>query len=312
MQRRVSPSLVLYHYPCLDGAFAALAAFQAARRDGVDMVLLPHRTDQPVDLRTLRDRYPALEDLYLLDYCGPTSDGGRFMAIASDFFAHVYLLDHHKTAADVYGNGRVFGPNMSNLHVTLDMQHSGCTLAAAHFGVPVTRLMSYVEDNDLWRHVLPRSKECTAGLQSLNMELDCTLNPGIWHQLEQLDVDTLIDRGVLLLEERARIVADLVENHTYPVLVPGASLMLLAADLRPDQWALKSDLGHALAVRNRGCGVGAVCVVDPNAGTCNVSLRSTDQGADTTLISSLFGGGGHRNASGFTVAADTWNGWRVK
>ena len=35
------------------------------------------------------------------------------------------------------------------------------------------------------------------------------------------------------------------------------------------------------------------------------SLRSTDDGLDVSEIAKQYGGGGHRNASGFTVGYDT-------
>ena len=65
------------------------------------------------------------------------------------------VLDHHATAAE----------DLAGLpFVTIDLDRSGAVLAWEHFhpGRPVPLLLRYVQDRDLWRWALPRSREVNA------------------------------------------------------------------------------------------------------------------------------------------------------
>jgi hypothetical protein len=105
MMMRATINLVLYHYPCADGAFAAYAVHLAQPPTGTTTttIYVPHRTgpENAVDLLTLYQKHVpdqnTQSNLYLLDYCGPNA---MFIQHACSIFTQVYLLDHHKTAVD--------------------------------------------------------------------------------------------------------------------------------------------------------------------------------------------------------------------
>lgn len=42
-----------------------------------------------------------------------------------------------------------------------------------------------------------------------------------------------------------------------------------------------------------------------------ISLRSIGSNEDTTVISQVYGGGGHLNASGFSVSASELESWKI-
>jgi hypothetical protein len=73
------------------------------------------------------------------------------------------------------------------------------------------------------------------------------------------------------------------------IVVPVASL----------PYTLTSDAGHLMATEHASK-IG-VCYWDTPSGRV-FSLRSTDDGPDVSEIAKLYGGGGHKNASGFRVA----------
>ena len=64
------------------------------------------------------------ETVYLLDFVGPR---GFAQELAASCLS-VKVVDHHKTAAEALGS-----TTLSNLDVTLDMQHSAAVLALQHF-----------------------------------------------------------------------------------------------------------------------------------------------------------------------------------
>ena len=76
----------------------------------------------------------------------------------------------------------------------------------------------------------------------------------------------------------------------------------LAADCPPH---LQSDVGHELA--NQSGTFGLLWYVDKD-NRCKCSLRSNGD-YDVSAIAKVFGGGGHRNAAGFTTDIQTLLGW---
>ncbi len=61
-------------------------------------------------------------------------------------------------------------------------------------------------------------------------------------------------------------------------------------------YVFSSDAGHLMAKGKPF----AACYYDTPTGR-EFSLRSTDEGLDVSEIAKMYGGGGHRNASGFRV-----------
>lgn len=93
----------------------------------------------------------------------------------------------------------------------------------------------------------------------------------------------------------------------------GQCLAVLGGD---DVAKLRSQAGNAIADRSKSLGLQAVAVVayiekamnDPTKLKC--SLRSIGN-EDTTVVSEVYGGGGHRNASSFIIDSADFNTWRL-
>ncbi|KAL0318667.1 UNVERIFIED_CONTAM: hypothetical protein Sangu_2022900 [Sesamum angustifolium] len=164
----IKKSAVLYHYPCPDGAFAALAAHLYFSHS-------PVATTSPI-LFFPNTVYSPLR---------------------------VVVLDHHKTALEMLGSGMSTSGNVIKV---IDMERSGATIAYDYFkeklfrgdinsrknGVigefqRVRRLFEYIEDGDLWRWRLPNSKAFSSGLKDLNLEFDVILNPTLFQQAVNAD-----------------------------------------------------------------------------------------------------------------------------
>ena len=91
--------------------------------------------------------------------------------------------------------------------------------------------------------------------------------------------------------------ANLVWNNGGYYMLPG-----LAANCLPH---LQSDVGHELA--NQSGTFGLLWFIDKD-NVCRCSLRSNGE-YDVSAIAKAFGGGGHRNAAGFTTDIQTLLGW---
>lgn len=306
---------VLYHYPCPDGVFAALAAHLYFSATNAAVAFFPNAVYSPVSPQSLP--LGDIDDLYLLDFVGPPG----FVAEVASRVGRVLILDHHKTALH---NPFLVAPNVSKL---IDLNRSGATLAFDYFKdridndkvraefERVRRLFEYIEDGDLWRWRLPNSKAFSSGLKVLNIEFDVRVNPSLFDQLLSLDLENVISQGMKSLAEEQRLIDDAL-SLSYEIAIGGGRFgHCLAVDA--DSIAeLRSELGHQLATKSHSLelrGIGAVVyrVLElENDQMLKISLRSVES-EDTTRISENFGGGGHRNASSFMLSSEEFNRWKV-
>ncbi|KAL6181368.1 hypothetical protein ACLB2K_048023 [Fragaria x ananassa] len=305
---------VLYHYPCPDGAFAALAAHLYFSSKSIQPFFFPNAVYSPVTAQSLP--LSDIDELYLLDFVGPPG----FVQEVSLKVPNVVVLDHHKTAV-----GRVGGVNVTSV---LDMKRSGATIAFDYFRGKVDvdggetarfdgvrRVFEYIEDGDLWRWRLPDSKAFSSGFKDLNLQYDVGLNPALFQQLLSLDLECLISQGMVSLSEKQKLIEEAL-SQSYEIKLGGGAFGHCLAVNADSISELRSELGHQLATKSRSLnlrGIGAVVYKVPeleNDELLKISLRSVDS-EDTTPISQEFGGGGHRNASSFMLGSAEFEQWKV-
>lgn len=337
--------LLLYHYPCPDGAFAGLCAWLRLAADGRAVRAVPQAIFAPATPAERAARVPSFvgpgDTVHLLDFSGGAAHVLALCAAAR----RVVLVDHHKTAAEDLAALAAGGALPANLEVHMDMARSGASLArdvydvapllAARLGgegaARVLRLVAYVEDDDLWRHALPGSRAFTAGLAGLRLDYDAVANPGLWEALLALDPDALIASGGAELARREAVVAAEAAAAVRVAIPPGGEAggaggegggppppPLLCLGVLSAHPELRSELGNALSRRAAGEGLppaGAVAYVEPGmaggraaAGWLKVSLRSVGA-VDTSALSRSHGGGGHANASSFNAPPGAWEAW---
>lgn len=156
---------------------------------------------------------------------------------------------------------------------------------------PRPSLVNYVEDRDLWRFSLPKSKEVHAACASYPLTLE---QRGI---LMERTIDSLASEGRAILRYHDKLIESAAKWALRETIgghdVPSISCPTIE---------IFSDLGHVLCKGERFAAVWT----DAADGTRRYSLRSDgDAGIDVSEIAKAYGGGGHRNAAGFTRPATT-------
>ncbi len=261
--------MIVYHAECVDGFTAAWAAWRAIGARGQ---YLPAHHGAPA---------PAVagRDVVMLDFAYSRQTS---LALAAE--AHSLLvLDHHKTALEELGDLPF---------AQLDMEQSGAGLAWRHFhpGTGVPRLVGTVEDGDLWRHSLSDTR---AVYLRLSYEPRTFAN---WDRIAQA-TSTLAGFGAFAAEGRALqeerdFQVERLLLHSFQVHLAGQRGRAAEAPA-----ALRSEVGHRLAQMSGTFGL----VWYPRGRGYRVSLRSLGE-YDVERLARALGGGGHRNAAGFTLA----------
>lgn len=266
--------LCIYHGNCADG-FGAAWVFH---RHG----------DREFDFHpgVYQDAPPEVEgrDVYLVDFSYKRPVVEAIIEKAS----RVVLIDHHKTALDdldvLIQTGRI--------ESLCSLEHSGAMLAWRWFNGNVDthlpQLIRHIEDRDLWRFALPHTREIQANVFSYPYDFK------VWDELMERPIMELIEEGKAIERKHFKDIDELVGVVTRRMTIGGHSVPV--ANL---PYTLTSDAGHKLAKGEPFAG----CYWDTPTGRV-FSLRSTDEGLDVSEIAKQYGGGGHRNASGFRVPYD--------
>ncbi len=263
---------VLYHADCMDGYAAAWAAW---KKFGDQATYKAVRHYQPIP------QFDEGATLYILDFCYPVD----VLLLAAKKAKSIVVLDHHISAEQSFL--AYDGALPASLTLNFIQHQSGCMIAWDYFHDTATPplLLKHIEDHDLWRHEL---KETEAICKALYLRL-----PLRFEYFEALKLSTLQKEGRILLKQHQLIVRRLVNaKHSFELL--GAKGLAVNAS-----GMFSSDVGHALAKQSGTFGMTYFYHGKKQQFECG--LRSIGD-FDVSKLAMNFGGGGHKNASGFSLS----------
>lgn len=281
--------LVLYHDNCPDGFTAAWAVWKALG-DDVEYRAVNYGQSPPLGAATGRR-------VILVDFSYPRA----LLDQLADIAASVEVYDHHKTAqADLadWVRGRV----------VFDMERSGAGIAwdEFHRGEPLAprwrpTLVDYVEDRDLWRWALPDSREVSEYVFSVERIFER------WDELAAMietERGTVVGAGRALLRAKRVRVETICKNVQWVTLgacdyprVNGVAIPVVNT-----AWDF-SEIGEYLCEQFPDAPCGGYWF--ERADKTQWGFRSRGD-FDVSALCRQYGGGGHRNAAGFTSE----HGWR--
>lgn len=265
------PTHIIYHGNCYDGFGAAWAAW-LCYGDSVTYIPALYGVappDLPRDARVVMVdvsyKRPVMEELH--------------RNVAS-----LFVLDHHKTAEAEL----VAFPN-----TIFDMNHSGAYLAWRYFHptCEMPGLILYVEDHDLWRHVLPESNFFHAGLIGYPFDFKT------WTWIAE-NLDVLKTEGKIAAKHTTQAV-DLMCKQAIVREIGGYMVPVVNATLH------FGTVAHRLLSLYPDAPFG-VYYTDRADGKRQWGMRSDPAKFDVSAIAALYGGGGHQGAAGFET---DWGGW---
>ena len=262
--------LVLFHASCSDGFCAAWVYRRYANLH--------------CEFRAIQfgSQPPSVEDrpVVVLDFSFPRDQLLEMQEQARS----ILVLDHHKTAAE----------DLEGLDFCVfDMDKSGARLTWEYFFDPQSNsdinqppwLVPYTEDQDLWLWKLPDSRAINAAIGSYPRLFH------VWDELAARPREELTLEGNAILRYQDRLIRPRVKSHAWTT-IDGYRVPIT------NSTCLSSEIGNRLA-KNHPFGV-VFFVTKESRYVYN--LRSVGaEGVDVGEIAQRYGGGGHRNAAGFTL-----------
>ena len=260
------PIHIIYHAHCADGFGSAYAAWL---HFGEKAVYWPaSHGEAPPDVTG--------QQVYILDFSYPRP----IMEVLAAQAQQITILDHHQSAqenlTELLDNNLIDG--------FFDLSRSGAMISWEYFHTtPAPALIQYIQDRDLWRYALPHTQAISMALQMVPKTFTA------WTPLMH-NIEPLITAGQPILAFFEAQIDSLV-SQAFRMTIAGYDVPAVNA---PGLFA--SDLGNKLTHDEP-----FAAVFQESEKQLNFSLRSTDAGVDVAQVAAKFGGGGHRNASGFRI-----------
>jgi len=275
--------LCFYHSGCPDGFGAAWSVRKAW---GEDAWYVARGHEDRVRMGDCEDALVAFVDI------APGRDELRELA---DVASQVVVLDHHVTARDRLASDSSYVNELEEEGHLLqfDLGHSGSVLAWQYFHPEneTPDLLRYVEDQDLWNWALPQSDAINAAIASYPREFE------VWDRLASDPISKLADEGEPILRSNRMEVARRLD-HARPVALGTQRIEAVNASTN------RAQIGHELAKRAAfGQEWGLVYRVE--GAELYATIYSIGD-LDISKVAMTYGGGGHKNASGFHVSLESW------
>lgn len=193
----------------------------------------------------------------------------------------ILILDHHKSAQQ----DLIDLPH--NITAVFDMERSGAMITwQTHFpDEEPPALIKHIQDRDLWRFELSHTKEIMAAVFSHPYTFK------IWDNLMAASPELIIHQGEAILRKHNKDIQEISDSNSRYIKILGTTVPVCNAP-----HTMASDIGHIL-----GKDQPYAATYQDTADCRKFSLRSAPDGADVSQIAQRFGGGGHKNAAGFSV-----------
>lgn len=299
------PNFIIYHAKCADGFTSAWVFKERFGEDEITFCAASHGSKNIPNVKG--------KDVVIVDFCYEKSILEKMAREANTLI----VIDHHISAQrDLEESSlEIIEDNAFNIlkyedllkaegkksYAFFDMERSGAGMAW-DFCFPYDErplIVDYVEDRDIWKFEHEGSKEFASYMFSFDYNFENW--DDINSELEK-DSSRCIDAGKVLNRKMLKDIRELTSQSKIPMNIGGH--WVPASNL---PYTLSSDAANIMAKEVFDCPMSgerrvpefAACYMDTNNGR-RFSLRSVGD-FDVSKIASGYGGGGHKNAAGFTA-----------
>jgi len=288
-------TVLVYHYPCVDGVAAATIAFKAVLEAERAPELMPmqYGHEEKLNFENFKNKRIIFVDF---SFKYPTME--RLTQYTDE---KILVLDHHKTAMEE------LAPLAKNpqFEIIFDMNKCGAILAWEYFfsdqynGTP--ELLRYIDDYDRWQWRYGVYTDYVHEFLLTKKLVLVEFENMIFHQSPKELMEYIIDVGSSLVEAKNNQVNELINNCAGEVFDTATNKYIAIVNC---PGFLASKVGNRLS---ENCPYAICWYYNEQEKKYIFSLRSNKnflKWFDVSLIAKSHGGGGHANAAGFS--SSTW------
>jgi oligoribonuclease NrnB/cAMP/cGMP phosphodiesterase (DHH superfamily) len=274
---KANATVVIYHADCFDGMCAAWVADRYFRKKGYSVVFHPARYGEDPPYEMCRGKW-----VYCIDFSYPREKLIRLKLEARELL----VLDHHKTA-----QAELEGLSYANF----DMERSGAGMAWDWFFSEEPRhwLVNCIEDRDLWRFKYEQTRFQMAWIATVPFTI------GDYHMLSLANPFDIMERGKAI-QRYINNYGKKAREHTVFKDIGGFTFPVMNMSYQNCSDHLSAFIEHSGGRWDR-----AASFFLTRDDKWQFSLRSVGE-FDVSAIAKQYGGGGHKNAAGFTVEVLPW------
>ncbi len=277
------PPLCIYHGNCADGfgsAWVVRKYFQDVMKESIEFHAGIYQNPPP-DVTG--------REVLMVDF----SYKRDVLLKMAQQATHIRIIDHHKSAeADLKNLDIEFLNTPASFEATFDMERSGAGLTWDTLFPDTNRpdLINYIEDRDLWRFKLGKSREVAAALFSYPYDFE------VWDGLMRpFALEHLKNEGVAIDRKHFKDINELLGVTVRHMKIGGH--IVPVANL---PYTMGSDACDLMCTKNPAIPFSAY-YYDTEGGRV-FGMRSIEGGRDVSEVAKLYGGGGHKHAAGFRVS----------
>lgn len=279
--------IIVFYHEDADGFTGAWSAWKKLKNTADYFPM--HNDNKPLDISALNAEG---KDIYIIDYSFKPEEMKKLVAVNNK----VVLIDHHITSAE---SAKIATESL------YDISRSGASLAWKYFhqDKKIPKLVSFVEDYDLWKFQLPFTQELTLFLSAKKFDFK------IWEKLADEFEDAskrkeMAMQGKIMLDYKEKLIADLLEKGE-EVIFDGHRAFAVNSPV------FESEIGKHIYEKK-----GMLAIIwsyrkRHHKPKLKVSLRS-NKNIDVSEIALKYGGGGHKSAAGFTIEKEMEFPWTPK
>lgn len=283
--------VLITHRNCVDGIGVYLACYAFAKKHNINLpnVITCEYSDKEIqeykqDVNS--DPYDLKDTNVLI---GDFSFPKEVLTALSYKVNNIVVFDHHKTAKD----------DLEGLEFCkFDMSKSGAMLVWEFLNGSenIPSIIKYIEDRDIWKWELFKSKEVSAYLSLLPKKIGKIPEEDLKLWIDLLEDENIMQESIFIgrhiLMYQNQIIESKTRSATYqqPVTIDGIDVPCI------NSTHLISEIGNKLAESSPYSVQYFFTETD-----IVFSLRSIGTVFDVSEICKRFGGGGHVNAAGFSI-----------
>lgn len=274
--------ILVYHADCIDGFGCVIAAeyYLKVTKSPKHILYVPGKYDCELDVDVNG------KNVAFCDFSYKKDKMDEIMRKAKN----ILILDHHKTAVQQL-------EHVDESMKVLDMNHSGAYITWAYFNgtnnVPL--LIQYIQDNDIWKKAMIYTEEIHSYLSSIPKNIS-----DYYPLLNDEFLLTKVKIGAEILKIEDDEMTKILENCFVKQFFINEKTYN-AAVLECPIHKYKSKLGNRMLDIYDACDFSVIYDYNDVHNKTYTSLRSENSRTDVSQIASLYGGGGHRNASGVSL-----------